>query len=447
MLQNDHAALKAAGWLALSVVGTAEADRRTVDVSDALDPPESMVIVLPYAFSTETLETGFGVAYYDPQHFESLDSTYATAYYTQNDSWALAGGLSRLRFGDSRWFMQANGMLRYNTRQRFYGDVGVREGDTPSGGNDSDADDFLEGEGWDSWLEAEFRYVLPIGAGRGNAMHTFVTSDGLLVRGSTHGQWNPFESGRTLLILKPFFQYRTIDVTADNIGDIPSPNPPETGSTVKNETNGLEFFVEYDNRDYAENPQQGSLTRLGIARDFGWLQSSGAWTSVEGEFSKYFSFGDSSFFRQQVLALNAWTAYVPSTKAHLEDGFIVVENAPPSNRGATLGGLTRLRAYPTGRFNSNAAIYYSAELRGIPAWDPLKEWPIIRKFAWRWWQWVVFAELGRVAPEWQFDELHQDMKWSAGIGLRAMIAGGVGRIGVATSNETTQFVIMVGQPF
>ena len=64
-----------------------------------------------------------------------------------------------------------------------------------------------------------------------------------------------------------------------------------------------------------------------------------------------------------------------------------------------------------------------------------------------WWQWVFFTEVGRVAPGWTFDTLHKNMKFDAGVGMRAMVKGLVLRIDVAGSSESLGVAMMVAQPF
>ena len=44
-------------------------------------------------------------------------------------------------------------------------------GTTPSGSNDSGVDDFFQGEGWNIYAQAEYRYVLPVGMGSGEPIH------------------------------------------------------------------------------------------------------------------------------------------------------------------------------------------------------------------------------------------------------------------------------------
>jgi hypothetical protein len=117
-----------------------------------------------------------------------------------------------------------------------------------------------------------------------------------------------------------------------------------------------------------------------------------------------------------VIALDLWTSYSP-TWDETRDGTIA--NRPPAYTGATLGGLWRTRGFPSQRFNDRAAVYYSAELRLMPKWNPFDGWPRVQKYLGiQWLQFVPFAEVGRVAPEWGVNRLHSDMKWDAGIGIR-----------------------------
>jgi hypothetical protein len=65
----------------------------------------------------------------------------------------------------------------------------------------------------------------------------------------------------------------------------------------------------------------------------------------------------------------------------------------------------------------------------------------------QWWQWALFGEVGRVAPEYDIKELHSDMKWDAGAGVRVMAKGLVVRLDVAYSEEDVGVQMMVSQPF
>ena len=122
---------------------------------------------------------------------------------------------------------------------------------------------------------------------------------------------------------------------------------------------------------------------------------------------------------------------------------------PPAWAGATLGGIWRMRAYPSGRYHDQAAIYYAAEYRLTPRWNPFENYEWVRKYLGiAWWQWVPFVETGRVAPTWNIERLHSNMKVDAGFGVRAMAKGIVVRIDSAVGSAGNWGVqMMVGHPF
>ena len=57
------------------------------------------------------------------------------------------------------------------------------------------------------------------------------------------------------------------------------------------------------------------------------------------------------------------------------------------------------------------------------------------------------VELGRVAEHWNVAELHQDMKWSAGAGLRLFVNQLLVRVDVGFSQEGHEVQMMVSHPF
>jgi len=84
----------------------------------------------------------------------------------------------------------------------------------------------------------------------------------------------------------------------------------------------------------------------------------------------------------------------------------------------------------------------------IPRWNPFDGWPSIQKYVGiEWLQFVPFVEIGRVAPVWNLERLHSDMKWCAGLGLRALAKGIVIRIDSAVSSESFGVQMMIAQPF
>jgi len=394
---------------------------------------EKSVLNLPFAFYNENF--GFTGAY-----------VYAVTGYPQKQaaliSSAMVGttgsGMGFLMGRDlqmpvfDRLFLDAIVQAGYFQDSDIYVDGNPDFSNERAGSNDSDEDNFVTSDGgWDNFFRLRFKYLLPMGHGRDTIISTQVVDQGLLVKGATGGEsWNPFESGLTYLELKPFYRLQQVD--SDDVRE-----------DVK--TNGLEVSLFRDNRDFRFNPSTGSAVRLSWTRDFGLLNSSNSWTVVDTEIDKYFSLGESDWFRQRVLAFDFWTVYSP-TWDEKNNGDI--EHGPPSYAGATLGGLWRMRGYPSQRFSDKAAIYYAAEYRMIPRWNPFEDWDWIQKYVGvQWLQFVPFVEVGRVAPEWGVSRLHEDMKWDAGLGLRLWAKGIVIRIDSAVSDEGFGVQMMVAQPF
>jgi hypothetical protein len=299
-----------------------------------------------------------------------------------------------------------------------------------AGTNSSDPDNFVSGDVSDIFSRVRFRYLLPIGHGRDQIIPDYKVLSGQLYSGATGGEsLNPLESGRSFLSVRPF--QRALDIEGDDFdGDI--------------RTNGLDLMYFWDNRDFPYNPTKGNALRLQYSQDFGLFDSSDSWTVLQAEIDAYHDFGENAWFRKQVLAFDFWTADTPSW----EDDGGVIRHRAPAYTGATLGGLWRMRGYPAQRFNDRSAIYYSAELRLTPHWNPFDGWPgLQRHLGVEWIQVVPFVEVGRVADSYDLGELHSDMKWSAGTGLRAWVQGFVVRADTAFSEEGARVQMMIGQPF
>ena len=146
-----------------------------------------------------------------------------------------------------------------------------------------------------------------------------------------------------------------------------------------------------------------------------------------------------------MIALDAWTAYSPSWN---EAASGKIHNRPPSYTGANLGGLWRMRGFPTQRFSEESAIYYCGELRLIPEWNPFDAWPWFQQqVGVDWLQIVPFLETGRVAPSYDLANLHSSLRWDGGLGLRVMAKGFVIRADAAVSDEDFGIQMMISQPF
>jgi hypothetical protein len=393
---------------------------------------EKKVLSVPYGFYNESF--GFAGAYAYavtgwPQKQSALITT-ATVGSKGSAMGFLMGKDLRIPY-TQRLFLDAIVQAGYFQENDIYFNGNQDFPDERAGSNDSDEDNYVESDGWDNYFRLRFKYLLPIGHGKDQIITTQVVDRGLLVDGATGGEsWNPFVSGRTYFEMKPFYRWQEVD-------------SDEVRENVR--TNGIELSLFRDNRDFKLNPSTGSALRLKFNRDFGWLDSSNSWTVVDGEFDKYFSLGKSDWFRQRVLAFDFWTAYSPTWNEKSNGD---IENGAPSFAGATLGGLWRMRGYPSQRFSDKAAIYYAAELRLIPDWNPFENWTWVQKhIGIQWLQFVPFVEVGRVAPDWGVERLHEDMKWSSGLGVRFWAKGLVARIDSAVSDEGFGVQMIVAQPF
>jgi hypothetical protein len=396
---------------------------------------EQKKLRVPYAFYNDSFGTAVGYAYAITGYPQKQSMLLGTAIAgTEGSAMGfLMGRDLRVPFSD-RLFVDLVAQIGRFKEIKSYSDGNPNFPDEPAGSNDSDIDNYIEGDGWDNYFQFRFQYVLPIGHGKDQIVNTYVLDGGLLSSGEAGGvSWNPLISGKTYVEVKPFYRQQEID------GDFVD---------YDLNTNGIEFSVFRDNRDFYVNPSRGSALRLKISRDWGWFDSSAPWTAVSGELDKYFSLGPSQSFRERVIALDFWTADTPTwNSSHTENG-IRVYHRPPAFAGATLGGIFQMRGYAASRFNDKAAIYYAAEYRMTPKWNPLAEISWLQRYLEiAWWQWVPFVEVGRVAPSWNVDELHSDMKWDLGFGVRVMAKGLVVRIDTAASEEGLQVQMMVSQPF
>ena len=397
---------------------------------------EEKTLSVPYAFYNEAFGAAAAYAYGKVGYPQKQSAILGTAMIGSKGSIMgfFIGRDLRLPWSD-RLFLDPIAQIGYFKDADSYYDGRPGFPDERAGSNDSDKDNYIEGDGWDNFFRLRFKYLLPIGHGKDTIINTYVIDRGLLKSGASGAtSWNPLTSGRTYFELLPFYRWQEI-------------NGDDGDREVK--TNGLEFSLFRDNRDFVPNPSQGSALRVDVTRDFGWVNSSDSWTVLQTEFDKYFSLGPSKTFRQRVIAFDFWTAYSPTWEV---DGVVndqeVISNRPPAYAGATLGGIWRMRAYPSQRFSDKASIYYSLEYRMIPDWNPFNKWPWLQKYIGvEWLQFVPFVEVGRVAPSWNLNELHTDMKWDAGLGLRLWAKGLVARIDTAVSDEGFGVAMMVSQPF
>ena len=410
--------------VALSLVSASTlAQDILVDRDEKFEPKTT---VAPFAFYNENLSFGAGPVFVSNGHIQDQLSLLVGGFVTANGSANvfLFGKDWKVPFGD-RFFADWRVSLATYDEIESYTDGNPRYLFERAGSNDSHEDNFIEGDGEDYFLRFNLKYLLPIGHGKDTIINTVVLDRGLLHGDGVGGDaFNPLASGRTYLEMELFYRNQNVDADFTNF---------------VRRTNGLRFGVHYDKRDFADNPTRGNDTRLSVSRDFGSMDSTGNWTSIEGSYSHFFDLGETDTFRKIVLALNARSVYSPTW----DDD----HGQPPLFAGASLGGLDRMRGFPEFRFYDKAAIYYAAELRMIPDWNPLGPGSFLDGLKVDWIMFAPFIEIGRVADHWSFSELHSNLKWSAGVGFRIMATHTVLRLDTAASDEGMRVQMMVQHPF
>jgi hypothetical protein len=279
---------------------------------------------LPFAFYNETFGVAAGYVYGVtgwPQPQSTLLST-TIAGSTGSAMSFLIGKDLQIPF-TRRWFLDPVVSVGYFNDVESYANGNPDYAGERAGSNDSDKDNYIEGDGWDNFFRFKFKYLLPMGSGKDTIINTHKVAGGYLISGATGGDsMNPFKSGETFVELRPFYR------SQQNEGE-------DVDAEVK--TNGIDAGIYWDNRDFFANPKRGNSWRIKYSEDFGKFNSSGDWTTIQGEVDQYFELGEStltSWFSGRILALDAWTAYSPSWDVQ-SDGSI--DDRPPTYTGATLG--------------------------------------------------------------------------------------------------------------
>ncbi len=391
-------------------------------------------LILPYAFSSDSMGMVIGVGgggkgFYQEQMLIG-GSVFGAV---DEETYGVVGGIWDYRPAWSeRMFLTVAGSYGHYPNQRAYASLDYAQRDVRPGSNDSDEDDYVETGGENNWLDFKVEYVLPIGAAKMNSMATYRLRGGMLESGATGGEsWNPLESGITTVMLRQFNRLESFET---EFGDFERPVHP------------IEIGIGYNNTDYPPNPSTGSNQYLALKQDFGWGDAITEWTFLEFEASKYISLGTSERAKQRVVALNMWTGDALSwDETTNSEGVVELDGNPPQHDGATLGGFYRMRAYPSKRFHDRSVLYTTAEYRYTPKWNPVGNVNWLRWMKMDWFQLVGFIEGGRVANE--YGDLFSDWKADAGLGVRAMMAGGVVRFDVAASEEGSGMWVMFGHPF
>ena len=410
-------------------------------------------IALPYIFSTDSMGLTVGAVgifsgYIQPQmtivatafigstqEVEKLNSDDSTNIeYSRAKGFILAIDGYRPNFS-KRTFISFLGSYAYYPNQRLYLDGSHQSKQDLDSNNPKETTPF-QTQGFNNWFKLDARYVLPWGESKESVLPTIKLKRGIAVNRDKIGGGIPFITGQSTIGSEYFYTKWTADKLIQK---------PEF------RTNGLRFFFIHDNTDYPDNPSRGYSMKLQTSIDFGWTNSSQSWNSIEAQYSHYIEMPKFSWARQNVIALNTWSAYSPSwdksKKLNPDDPNSIIDaHQPPMFEGARLGGFYRMRGYDSNRFNDKSALYFATEYRVIPNFNPMRnqKWSPI---AIDWFQAVIFAEAGRVAPEYNISTLLNDMKYDAGFSIRALAAKVPLRFDMAFSDEGSSMWVMVKQPF
>lgn len=374
------------------------------------EPKDSAFV--PFYFSTETMGNTFGVAGVAKGVGQPQAALFGTALYSDKDSYVVFLSAFNYALSQNLLFSTQMYQARFNDNPYYLGD---------QGSNDSSDLDKTIADGHEQNYQAEFKYLLPWGN---------VAEHGLLgafqpIKDVSFA--SPLESGVSSIIFTPFYTSR----------DLKDLNQTEKAT-------GFNLSFDWDNRDSTRNPTKGSHSLLKLTTGADDWSESDPWFKWTFQNSQYYALGPlGDWFDQQVLAFDFYTADTPTW-----NNCSGQECArPPETEQARLGGLYRLRGYTGGRFHGRSAVHYSAEYRVLPEWQPLEDIPLINYYDLPWWQWVAFAEVGRVADEYDIKTLHTDMKWSLGGAVRFQVEGIVVRAELARGGDEGTFRVMINQPF
>lgn len=407
----------------------------TYDVEEK--KPKKRFLIFPYPQHSDEFGWTVGALAVTQGYLQDQLKFFINVYQTGENRGAIEYEIKdfEIPYVGNRWFLDHSGKFgKYpDPDLRGYTDSNLAFTDERAGTNDSDRENFIRSSGTDERFWFRLKYTLPIGNAEASPVKNYVLKDGLLESGASGGtSWNPLKSGVSVGELKYFYRRVKFDFEEDQ----------------NFRTNGLEFKLIRDNRDYSTNPSGGSYQSFVVARDFGWGNSDDSWTNWQLDLRKYFSIGKSNWARQRVFAFDFWLADTPTWDETQTSEGTIINNRPPYYMGSRLGGSGRFRGYPSNRYNDRTAVYYAMEYRYIPRWNPLGETKWLKWFDIDWWQFIGFAELGRVASSFDIGDLHSDMKLSGGLGLRLLMQKIIIRFDLAFSEEETgRLIVNVGQTF
>ncbi|MGW8284637.1 MAG: hypothetical protein ACWGPR_02825 [Candidatus Deferrimicrobiaceae bacterium] len=394
--------------------------------------PQRKLLLIPFPFYNESIGAGVGVGMIAQGYLQPRAVTVGAGLVGSGSYLLFLKELNYLFPWWKRIILEPDVYVgKYNDIKSYTGSDNPGFEGQRAGTNDSDENNYIESDANDQWVNLVTKFLLPIGQGKDNVLPNIVLDRGMFVSGDTGGDvWNPFTSGRTYLEVIPFERRQSL---IDN------------NSHTK--TAGLDIGLRYDNTDLRSNPTKGSMQRVWFIRDWGALDSTAPYSVVGAEFSKYFSLGPSDRARQRTFAFDIWTINCLTWDDSSTIDGVETFHRPPAYKGASLGGLSRLRAYDATRFNDQAGILYTLEYRYILDWNPLKNVTMKGKLDVAWFELVPFVEVGRVAPSWDLKTLHESMKYDGGMGIRTMVNNIVVRLDFGVGEEGFATQMFISHPF
>jgi len=405
---NTHQAIEQ-----LTVSSSDNPQQAGTKVNQTSTDPDAEFIALPFIFSTETLSTAMGGAAVIKHAGQPQAAALGIGLYSSNDSWIGFLGLYNYQIPTiEQW------LFSFETYQGHYeqGIYFLDANETPS----SQPEKTIS-EGDEGFSRLHFKYILPFATGANGAKQALLDRRDDI-------SWNPLVSGVSSIKITPYTQHRKLAVN-DQLAD---------------KARGVELKFEWDNRDAQNDSKEGGKTSVKIKHGLA-IDDDPHWTLWEFEQSLFYNLGGNSWFDEQVVAANVFVADTPTWNDY--------ENAtqdyrrPPSFAGVYLGGYDRSRGYSSKSFTGRSAVNYALEYRIKPQWQPLQNWPIFNLYHIPWWQWVMFAEVGKVANEFDAQALHTDMHHTFGVGVRFEVENIVVRTELAFGSEDSEFWVMVNQPF
>lgn len=233
----------------------ATASLHCVESRPCPSPPVS--IWAPYPFYNDNVEYAVGVACTAMGVIQPQFGFIANVFVSSNDTFAGFPLARDYQLGTgSRFFADFSLLGGEFGRVQTFQNGNPNFPDETASSNESSEENYLVAEGTDLFVRLPIRYLLPIGAGRDEIIHTYRIQGGLLVPDTSTGgvRWNPLAGGRTVLELMPF--YRSQDLELDIGGE----------STLT--ASGVTLRIDYDNTDWWNSPSSGSRTHFAVTRDW-----------------------------------------------------------------------------------------------------------------------------------------------------------------------------------